>query len=63
MLQNETAIGDGSILSGLFWLLIGASVFVVVAVVAAIVLLTVWRGGDAFAWVKAAWAWVRSLFG
>jgi hypothetical protein len=58
----ETAIGDGTILAGLFWLVIALAGLIVAAAAAFALVMAVWKGWDAVGAVGDAWERARSLW-
>jgi hypothetical protein len=58
----ETAIGDGTILSGLFWLVIALAGLLVAAAIALAFVMAVWKGWDAFGAASDAWERIRGVW-
>ena len=58
----ETAIGDGTILAGLFWVLLALAGLALAVAVAFVLVLSAWRGWDVLAAAGDAWNRVRGAW-
>ena len=58
----ETAIGDGTILAGLFWLIVALTGLAIAAGFVVLMVVSAWKGFDLFAAADAIWTRIQALW-
>jgi hypothetical protein len=58
----ETAIGDGTILAGLFWLVLALAGLLIAAAIAFAFVMAVWKGWDVFGAASKAWERIQGFW-